>query len=528
MTDGLKAKHRAAIIAALAANERVERAVLFGSRAMGTNTVTSDVDIALFGQHLTLTDQATLAATCDELPMAQSVDLLLHNTIDNPALVKHIRTHGVEWYRRVGGGSNESGVKLTEPVHTKLGSCVNLIRDTVQPSDVPNYPYIGLEHIGEGSLHLIGQGNSNDVESAKSKFQEGDTLFGKLRPYFRKVARASFNGICSTDIWVIRSKNGIDQRYIHYCLASQHFVDFVSQRSEGTRMPRANWQCAAKYEINLPSLPEQRAIAHILGTLDDKIELNRRMNQTLEAMAQAIFKDWFVDFGPVKAKMQGRNPYLPAEIWELFPDALNDEDKPTGWEVKPLNDVAEFLNGLALQKFPAYNSEDSLPVIKIAELRNGITKKSNRASHNIPLKYIVKDGDFLFSWSGSLVARFWTGSEGALNQHLFKVTSDHYPVWFFSQWIYHHLKGFQEIAASKTTTMGHIQREHLREATTNCPPDDVLSVLGESIAPLVERTILNELENRSLAQMRNIILPKLISGELRVSDIEKVMEVVKA
>ena len=103
MTDGLKAKHRAAIIATLAANNRVEQAVLFGSRAMGTNTITSDVDIALFGHQLTLTDQAKLAAACEELPMAQSVDLVLHSTIDNPALMDHIRTHGVEWYRRGGG-----------------------------------------------------------------------------------------------------------------------------------------------------------------------------------------------------------------------------------------------------------------------------------------------------------------------------------------------------------------------------------------------------------------------------------------
>ena len=108
MNDGLKVSHRTAIIATLAANERVERAVLFGSRAMGTNTVTSDVDIALFGPQLTLTDQATLAAACEELTMAQSVDLLLHNTIDHPALLEHIHTHGVEWYRRGGEGASEA------------------------------------------------------------------------------------------------------------------------------------------------------------------------------------------------------------------------------------------------------------------------------------------------------------------------------------------------------------------------------------------------------------------------------------
>ena len=146
----------------------------------------------------------------------------------------------------------------------------------------------------------------------------------------------------------------------------------------------------------------------MLGALDDKIELNRQMNETLEAMARAIFKDWFVDFGPTRAKMAGHAPYLAPDLWALFPDRLDDEDKPVGWESKPLDEIADFLNGLALQKYPASDNEDSLPVIKIAELRSGISAKSNRASRQVPEKYVIKDGDFLFSWSGSLLAKFWT------------------------------------------------------------------------------------------------------------------------
>ena len=124
------------------------------------------------------------------------------------------------------------------------------------------------------------------------------------------------------------------------------------------------------------------------------------MNETLEAMARAIFKDWFVDFGPTRAKAEGRPPYLAPDLWSLFPAALDDDDKPVGWSNRPLDQIASFLNGLALQKYPP-NGSDSLPVIKIAELRSGVMAKSDRASMDIPAAYVVEDGDILFSWSGA-------------------------------------------------------------------------------------------------------------------------------
>jgi len=132
----------------------------------------------------------------------------------------------------------------------------------------------------------------------------------------------------------------------------------------------------------------------------------------------------------------------------------------------------------------------------------------------------------LFSWSGSLLAKFWTEGEGALNQHLFKVTSDRYPTWFFSHWVHHHLEHFQTIAASKATTMGHIQRGHLKAAMTICPPDNVISALDQTIAPLLERTIKNQLESRTLTQTRDLLLPKLMSSEIRLRDAWREVEAV--
>jgi len=282
----------------------------------------------------------------------------------------------------------------------------------------------------------------------------------------------------------------------------------------------------------LPPLPEQRAIAHILGTLDDKIELNRRMSETLEAMARALFKAWFVDFEPVRAKLEGRwqagqsLPGLPAELYDLFPDRLVDSELgeiPEGWEVKSLDEIARFLNGLALQKYPP-TGNCSLPVIKIAQLRAGHTNGADRASADIAPEYVVNDGDILFSWSGSLECVVWAGGKGALNQHLFKVLPNGYPRWLCYFGIHEHLEDFRHIAASKATTMGHIQRHHLSSAKLAVPSLDLLSVIDRYIFSFFEASWKQNLESRALAALRDALLPKLIRGEMRVRDAERFLE----
>ena len=276
------------------------------------------------------------------------------------------------------------------------------------------------------------------------------------------------------DIKALRPGPPILPDYLPYLVLGNaaRLKSLVDLAGHGTG--RLNSEELKALNVQVPPANEQRAIARILGTLDDKIELNRHMNETLETMARALFKSWFVDFEPVRAKMEGRDTGLPESIANRFPSELagvgrGDEEIPIGWSTVPLNEVADFLNGLALQKHPMSDAEHSLPVIKIAELRNGVTAKTTRASTAIPTQYVISDGDFLFSWSGSLMAKFWTGGPGALNQHLFKVTSSDYPAWFYTHWVQHHLPTFREIAAGKATTMGHIQRHHLAEATTVCP-----------------------------------------------------------
>lgn len=225
--------------------------------------------------------------------------------------------------------------------------------------------------------------------------------------------------------------------------------------------------------------------------------------------------------------MEGRDTGLPKSFADLFPDSFNESKErkiPKGWEMRGLDEIARFLNGLALQKYPPKNGR-SIPVIKIAQLRAGNTDSADAASADLETDYIVEDGDVLFSWSGSLECTLWTGGRGALNQHLFRVTSAQFPKWLYYLWIKQHLAEFRHIAAAKATTMGHIQRHHLSEAIVVLPQSALLAVADRHIAPLVDAIVKIRLESRTLASVRDALLPKLVSGEVRVENANRIVGV---
>jgi type I restriction enzyme, S subunit len=326
---------------------------------------------------------------------------------------------------------------------------------------------------------------------------------------------------------VIKEPSKLDKRFLFYVLTQKEIQwRLVSIATGSANQVNISSVQVEDLQIPLPPLPEQQAIAETLGGMDNKIELNRRINQTLEAMAQAIFKSWFVDFDPVRVKVVGQYPPgLAPHIADLFPDAFEDSNLgeiPSGWQIIGLNETGSFLNGLALQKYPPKDGQ-SLPVIKIAQLRKGNTEGADKASSDLEPAYIVDDGDVLFSWSGSLECTLWTGGRGALNQHLFKVTSDRFPKWFYYLWIHKHLPWFRLVAAGKATTMGHIQRHHLAEAKILVPSVPLLRMMDRIIAPLIDAFVLRSLECRMLAELHDVLLPKLISGELPISDAERIV-----
>ena len=319
------------------------------------------------------------------------------------------------------------------------------------------------------------------------------------------------------------AKGENDPNFLYYLLKQLNLNNWRS----GSGQPLINQTTLNAIETQIPYPREQRAISGIVGALDDRITLLRETNATLEAIAQALFKSWFVDFDPVRAKMEGRTPEgMDEATAALFPDGLEMSELgevPRGWRVKSLDSVANYLNGLALQKFPPTGLND-LPVIKIAQLRKGDTVGADLASRAIKPEYVVQNGDVLFSWSGSLEVEIWCGGEGALNQHLFKVTSSEYPKWFCYLWTRHHLDNFRQIAASKATTMGHIQRSHLSAAKVVVGSDAVLDSANGILSPFIERIVSNALQAQTLSTLRDTLLPRLISGQLRLPEAQAQLE----
>lgn len=186
-----------------------------------------------------------------------------------------------------------------------------------------------------------------------------------------------------------------------------------------------------------------------------------------------------------------------------------------------LLEIADFLNGLAMQRYRPKDGEVGFPVLKIKELRQrSCDDSSELCSPSIKPEYIIYDGDVIFSWSGSLLVDLWCGGTCGLNQHLFKVTSKNYDKWFYYSWTLHHLKRFIAIAADKATTMGHIKREELAKAEVLIPSKSDYDRIGAVMGPIYDLIIANRLESRKLAEVRDGLLPKLMSGEIDVSTIQ--------
>jgi type I restriction enzyme, S subunit len=365
------------------------------------------------------------------------------------------------------------------------------------------------KHLADGPFPLYGSGGIMRYV-AKPLYSEASILIprkGTLSNLF--YLDKPFWSV-DTMFYSIINKQLALPKYLYYTLKT---FDLASL-NVGSAVPSLTTEVLNDVLVSVPDINTQTAIAEILSSLDDKIELNNKINQELENLAQTLFKQWFIDF---EFPNENGEPYK-SSVGEMVDSELGEI--PKGWVVKSLDEVAEYLNGLALQKFPPKNENDYLPVIKIRELRQGITQASDKASTEVPEKYIIQNGDVLFAWSGSLMIDFWTNGEGALNQHLFKVTSENYPKWFYFYWTKYHLDEFIKIAESKATTMGHIQRKHLTEAKVSVPISEQLNQFNDNFENIVVAIISNRIENQELANLRDTLLHKLILGKLEVKNVK--------
>ena len=335
-----------------------------------------------------------------------------------------------------------------------------------------------------------------------TKFRNGDTIMARITPCLEngKIAKVSVLsdgevGFGSTEYIVFRAIDGVsDADFLYYLICSPLVRNPAIKSMVGSSgRQRVQTDVVGNLDVELPPIEEQRKIGGLLKAIDDKIEHNNVINNNLEQQAQAIFVNEF----------------------------LSLQSLPDGWKQASLIDIADYLNGLAMQKYRPSANEIGIPVLKIKELRQGCCDDSSEfCSPSIKSDYIIHDGDVIFSWSGSLLVDFWCGGICGLNQHLFKVSSSNYDKWFYYAWTKHHLDRFIAVAADKATTMGHIKRDELAKAKVLIPNETDYNRIGALLQPIYDLIISNRIENKKLAETRDSLLPKLMSGEIDMSEVD--------
>lgn len=320
--------------------------------------------------------------------------------------------------------------------------------------------------------------------------------------------------------------HGNDERFAYYFLKQ---FDFTSYNS-GSAQPSLNRNYIHPVLVDVPKLAEQRAIAHILGALDDKIELNRRRNQTLEAMARALFKDWFVDFGPVRARMEGREPYLPADLWQSFPDRLDDEGTPERWEMQPLSKLLKIIGGGTPKTSVAEYWGGDIPWFSVVDTPAAsdvfvIATEKTITDQGLACSSarLIPKGTTIISARGTVGNLAIAGRDMAFNQSCYALrgTSDvgDYFVYLAAQQMVDQLRSMAHGSVFSTIT-----RRTFEAIERPVPPPIVLREFERLVTKWFDAILCSVQESRSLAALRDTLLPKLVSGGLRIADAERFIE----
>ena len=389
---------------------------------------------------------------------------------------------------------------MAEWIECSIGDLCSTISDTYKGND-EYVVLVNTSDVLEGKvLNHETVANKNLKGQFKKTFKRDDILYSEIRPANKRFAYIDFentsNYIASTKLMVLRHNEKVLPEYLFALLKSNYVIaelQHLAETRSGT-FPQITFSSElAPMKVFLPDKDTQKRIVSILSSIEQKIDKNNEINNNLEQQAQAIFANEFLSL-----------------------DTL-----PEGWKQASLIDIADYLNGLAMQKYRPTADESGIPVLKIKELRQGCCDdNSELCSPSIKSDYIIHDGDVIFSWSGSLLVDLWCGGICGLNQHLFKVTSSKYDKWFYYAWTKHHLDRFVAVAADKATTMGHIKRDELAKAEVLIPNEADYNRIGALLQPIYEMIISNRIENKKLAATRDALLPKLMNGEIDMSEVD--------
>ena len=433
----------------------------------------------------------------------------------------------------------------------RLGDVVDMVtgfpfRSTHYVEDPAAVRLVRGDNIVQGALRWDGVKRWPRESMAgleKYELVHGDVVLAMDRPWieaglkYAAVGENDLPALLVQRVARLRGVGDLDRGYLRYVIGSAAFTSHVLAAVTGTAVPHISGPQIASYEFDLPPLPEQRRIAHVLGTLDDKIELNRRMNETLEEMARALFKSWFVDFDPVRTKAEGRDPGLPPHIADLFPDRLVDSELgeiPEGWEVRPLGDLLQVLETGGRPKGGVALYDSGVPSIG-AESIVGLGIHDFSKTKYVPREYFdamrrghIQDGDVLLYKDGgkpgqfephvTLVGDAFPFGECAINEHVYRLRADSA---LGQAYLYFWLSS--EAAETEMRNRGTgvaipgLNSTQVKSLTTLVPTEPVLAHFARACGPLISRILANCNEARALAAIRDALLPRLISGEIRSS-----------
>lgn len=314
--------------------------------------------------------------------------------------------------------------------------------------------------------------------------------------------------------YVITARDGYDIEYIFYCLKIN--LELLRKKAQGSQTKFLTMQLLDAFEIDDIPLAEQKRIAYTLSDIDSKIENNKKINAELESMAKTIYDYWFLQF---EFPNEEGKPYKSSGGKMVWNEELKREI-PEGWEAGNLYDIADFINGLACQKFRP-TDDKKLPVVKITEMHDGITDNTEYVREDIPEKNIIDDGDILFSWSATLETMIWTGGKAGLNQHIFKVVPKMEAKYYVFMQLSAYIINFIQMAEARKTTMGHITTEHLKQSRIANPPVNICNSFNKEVEMLYKKIISNDEQNKELASLRDFLLPMLMNGQVGFKDGER-------
>jgi len=498
----------------------------YGSRVNGRSHDGSDLDLVLRGPGLEKIPTDRLANF--EEALRESTIPFLVEARDWARLPERFHREIEREYVVLSSAVDELDLKRPRlPLNDLIDLRLSSVDKKSKPDEIPvrlcNYTDVYYNSTIRKNMAFMAA-TASDREIAKCALSSGDVVITKDSEKYDDIGVPAFvmddvpDLVCGYHLAILRpSTDRIYGRYLFYALSTHDVQTQFHYYANGITRFGLRKSDIGLVEVPLPCMEEQRAIAHLLGALDDKIELNRRMNETLEAMARAIFKDWFIDFGPTRARAEDHAPYLTPELWELFPDALDDTGKPTGWEFSLLGERIEILDSkrIPLSSRERQKRQGSYPYHGATGVMDYVDDFLFEGVHVL----LGEDGSVVRpngrAFTQYVWGKFWVNNHAHVLKG--KDISDEMLLCFLQQ---------VDISPYVTgAVQPKLNQKNLKSIPFSASGSDTPMTFQRIIDPIFERFRHNSEENRTLTQIRDFLLPKLMSGEIRLQDAEEMVEI---